>query len=59
MKFEMVSDKCAFKWEHANGADWDTFHGADWDAFQLSGTVFQSAGIVAEPLICQENCSGS
>ena len=59
MTFELVSDKLILEWEHANGAGWDTHHGADWDTFQRSGTMFQSVGIIAEPLICHENCSGT
>ena len=43
----------------SNGADWDILHGADWDNFWCSGTVFQSASIIAEPLRCHGNCSGS
>ena len=41
-----------------NGADWDTLHGADWDTFWCSGTVFQSASIIAEALMCHENSLG-
>ena len=62
MKFEKVSDKWAFKGEHADGADWDsgtTVHGADWDTFRRCGTASQSAGIIPDPLMCHENCSGS